>query len=59
MTGEGMDGANQTGSLDQADNHGDTNESGIDVVLVTGLSGAGRGTAGSRQSIRLQRSLRT
>src|SRR6202034_3330957 len=45
MTGEGMDGANQTGSLDQADNHGDTNESGIDVVLVTGLSGAGRGTA--------------
>src|ERR1700692_4122253 len=45
MTGEGMDGANQTGSLDQADNHSDTNESGIDVVLVTGLSGAGRGTA--------------
>src|SRR3984957_2159950 len=45
MTGEGMDGANQTGSLDQADNHGGTNESGIDVVLVTGLSGAGRGTA--------------
>src|ERR1700743_775171 len=43
MTGEGMDGANQTGSLDQADNHGGTNESGIDVVLVTGLSGAGRG----------------
>src|ERR1700735_948622 len=45
MTGEGMDGAKQTGSLDLADNHGDTNESGIDVVLVTGLSGAGRGTA--------------
>src|ERR1700753_503239 len=45
MTGKGMDGANQTGSLDQADNHGGTNESGIDVVLVTGLSGAGRGTA--------------
>src|SRR6202021_29837 len=45
MTGEGMDGANQAGSLDQADNHGGTSESGIDVVLVTGLSGAGRGTA--------------
>src|ERR1700749_3402301 len=45
MTGEGMDGANQTGSLDQADNHSGANESGIDVVLVTGLSGAGRGTA--------------
>jgi RNase adapter protein RapZ len=42
MTGEGMDGANQ---LDRADNHGGANESGIDVVLVTGLSGAGRGTA--------------
>jgi RNase adapter protein RapZ len=55
MTGEGMDGANQAGSLGnvgpakesagQADNHSGTNESGIDVVLVTGLSGAGRGTA--------------
>src|ERR1700759_1470422 len=45
MTGDGMDGTDQAGSLDQADNHGGTNESGIDVVLVTGLSGAGRGTA--------------
>src|SRR6201992_1421732 len=45
MTGERMDGADQTGSLDQADNHGGTNESGIYVVLVTGLSGAGHGTA--------------
>ena len=55
MTGEGMDGSNQAGSLgnadpaevtaSQADNNGGANESGIDVVLVTGLSGAGRGTA--------------
>ncbi|BBX44460.1 RNase adapter RapZ [Mycobacterium cookii] len=36
MTGEGVDGA---------ENHGGANGSGIDVVLVTGLSGAGRGTA--------------
>ncbi len=36
MTGEGMDGA---------ENHGGATGSGIDVVLVTGLSGAGRGTA--------------
>ncbi|MGH3559282.1 MAG: RNase adapter RapZ, partial [Mycobacterium sp.] len=27
------------------ENHGGTTSSGIDVVLVTGLSGAGRGTA--------------
>src|ERR1700759_59028 len=45
MTGDGMDGTDQAGSLDQADNHGGTNGAGIDVVLVTGLSGAGRGTA--------------
>ena len=45
MTGKRMDGANQAGSLDQADDDGGANESGIDVVLVTGLSGAGRGTA--------------
>ena len=45
MTGEGMDGPNQAGSLEQADSHAATSESGIDVVLVTGLSGAGRGTA--------------
>ena len=55
MTGEGMDGANQVGSLDdvgpaeetasQADNHSGANGSGTDVVLVTGLSGAGRSTA--------------
>ncbi len=45
MTGEGMDGSNQAGSLEQADSHAATSESGIDVVLVTGLSGAGRGTA--------------
>ena len=40
-----MDGANQTRIAGQADIDGGTNESGIDVVLVTGLSGAGRGTA--------------
>src|SRR6202046_5908973 len=55
MTGEGMDGANQVGSLgdvdpveetaSQADNHSGANGSGTDVVLVTGLSGAGRSTA--------------
>ena len=33
------------GAASQADNHGGATESGIDVVLVTGLSGAGRGTA--------------
>ncbi|HUB54819.1 MAG TPA: RNase adapter RapZ, partial [Mycobacterium sp.] len=49
MTGEAMDGSNQvdpaevTGS--HADNHGAATKSGIDVVLVTGLSGAGRSTA--------------
>ena len=55
MTGEGMDGANQGGALgnvepaeetvSQADNHSGANGSGTDVVLVTGLSGAGRSTA--------------
>lgn len=45
MTGEEMDGPNQAGALEQADNHSAASESGIDVVLVTGLSGAGRGTA--------------
>ena len=40
-----MDGPKQAGSLEQADSHPATSESGIDVVLVTGLSGAGRGTA--------------
>src|SRR6202789_981249 len=45
MTGEGMDGANQAGSLDQADIDPGDAAGGIDVVLVTGLSGAGRGTA--------------
>jgi len=41
MTGEGMDGP----QLENADNHSAISDSGIDVVLVTGLSGAGRGTA--------------
>ncbi len=36
MTGEGMDGT---------ESHSGSNGSGIEVVLVTGLSGAGRGTA--------------
>src|ERR1035441_3090115 len=45
MTGEGMDGANQDVAATQADNQSGANGSGIDVVLVTGLSGAGRGTA--------------
>jgi RNase adapter protein RapZ len=50
MTGQGMDGANQAGPVGNSapahtGNHGGANESGIDVVLVTGLSGAGRGTA--------------
>jgi UPF0042 nucleotide-binding protein len=40
-----MDGPNQTGALEQAENRSAAGESGIDVVLVTGLSGAGRGTA--------------
>jgi UPF0042 nucleotide-binding protein len=31
--------------MDAAENHGGATKSGIDVVLVTGLSGAGRGTA--------------
>ncbi len=38
MTGDGMD-------LASHENGSGTNNSGIDVVLVTGLSGAGRGTA--------------
>jgi len=45
MTGEGMDGANQDVAAAQADNHTGANGSGTDVVLVTGLSGAGRSTA--------------
>jgi UPF0042 nucleotide-binding protein len=45
MTGEGMDGANQDVAATQADNHSGANGSGTDVVLVTGLSGAGRSTA--------------
>jgi UPF0042 nucleotide-binding protein len=55
MMGQGMDGVNQAGPLgnavpgdgaaSQAENNGGATESGIDVVLVTGLSGAGRGTA--------------
>jgi RNase adapter protein RapZ len=40
-----MDGVDQAGSASQAENHSGGTESGIDVVLVTGLSGAGRGTA--------------
>jgi RNase adapter protein RapZ len=50
-----MDGVNQAGPVGNAvpedgatgqpDNHSGATESGIDVVLVTGLSGAGRGTA--------------
>jgi RNase adapter protein RapZ len=45
MTGGGMDGANQDVAATQADNHSGANGSGTDVVLVTGLSGAGRSTA--------------
>ncbi len=45
MTGEGMDGANQDLAATQAGNHSGANGSGTDVVLVTGLSGAGRSTA--------------
>ncbi len=51
MTGQGMDGANQAGPVDhaaaskEAENHSGAEGSGIEVVLVTGLSGAGRGTA--------------
>jgi RNase adapter protein RapZ len=55
MTGQGMDGEKQAepvgngasaeGAVSQAENNGGAQESGIDVVLVTGLSGAGRGTA--------------
>src|SRR5246127_222789 len=46
-----MDGVNQGGPVGNtvptggAENNGGGTESGIDVVLVTGLSGAGRGTA--------------
>ena len=51
MTGAGMDGVNQAGPVGNtvptggAENNGGGTESGIDVVLVTGLSGTGRGTA--------------
>jgi UPF0042 nucleotide-binding protein len=45
MTGEGMDAANQDVAGSQAESQGRANESGTDVVLVTGLSGAGRSTA--------------
>jgi RNase adapter protein RapZ len=55
MTSQGRGGAHTGGPRgnaaraglagSQPDNHGGATESGIDVVLVTGLSGAGRGTA--------------
>jgi len=48
MTGREIDGVNTApgdGAANQADNHSGATESGIDVVLVTGLSGAGRGPA--------------
>jgi UPF0042 nucleotide-binding protein len=45
MTGEGMDGANHGVAEGQTDKHGGANGSGTDLVLVTGLSGAGRSTA--------------
>jgi RNase adapter protein RapZ len=45
MTDQGMDRLSATGPQDNAENNGGTADSGIDVVLVTGLSGAGRGTA--------------
>jgi RNase adapter protein RapZ len=45
MTGEGVDAANQDVAGSDAENQGRANESGTDVVLVTGLSGAGRSTA--------------
>ena len=45
MTGGGMDAGNQDAAGNQVESHGGANESGTDVVLVTGLSGAGRSTA--------------
>jgi UPF0042 nucleotide-binding protein len=45
MTGEEMDAANQDVAGSHVESHGGANESGTDVVLVTGLSGAGRSTA--------------
>jgi len=45
MTGGGMDAGNQDVAGNQVESHGGANESGTDVVLVTGLSGAGRSTA--------------
>jgi RNase adapter protein RapZ len=45
MTGEGMDAANQDVAGSHVESPGGANESGTDVVLVTGLSGAGRSTA--------------
>jgi RNase adapter protein RapZ len=45
MTDQGMDRLSAAESQGNAENNGGATESGIDVVLVTGLSGAGRGTA--------------
>jgi len=45
MTGGGMDAGNQDVAGNHVESHGGANESGTDVVLVTGLSGAGRSTA--------------
>jgi RNase adapter protein RapZ len=45
MTDQGMDRLSAAGPQDNAENNSGTADSGIDVVLVTGLSGAGRGTA--------------
>jgi UPF0042 nucleotide-binding protein len=45
MTDQGMDRLSEADPHGNAENNGGTADSGIDVVLVTGLSGAGRGTA--------------
>ena len=45
MTGEGMDGPKQAGSLEQADSHACNKRIRYRRGAVTGLSGAGRGTA--------------
>jgi len=45
MTDHGMDRLGAAEVQGNAENNGGATESGIDVVLVTGLSGAGRGTA--------------
>jgi RNase adapter protein RapZ len=45
MTGGGMDSGNQDVAGSHVESQGRANESGTDVVLVTGLSGAGRSTA--------------